>query len=175
MLRSNVYVAIPLFLLLGVLQTAVLHRFPLFGVIVQLFLIVVFVWAMIGEMQSAVIWAFVAGIILDLFSFSPFGARSLGLIAAAVVINILRAAVPRNRYIGPLLLGFVGTTVFLVIYLAILVLVGQGTGAANLNVWLPYVAMHSILTLPLYLIINLVRRLQDPYQLDEFQRSTTNF
>lgn len=175
MLRSNVYVAIPLFLLLGVMQTAVLHRFPLFGVIVQLFLLVVFVWAMISEMQSAVIWAFVAGIILDLFSFSPFGARSLGLIAAAVAINMLRVAVPRNRYLGPLLLGFVGTAVFLATYLTILIFVGQGTGAVSLNAWFPYIGLHTILTLPLYLIVNLIRRLQDPYQLDEFQRSTTNF
>lgn len=175
MLRSNVYVAIPLFLFLGVLQTAVLHRFPLFGVVVQLFVLAVFVWAMISDMQTAVIWAFVAGIMLDLFSFSPFGARSLGLIAAAVVINILRVAVPRNRYFGPLLLGFVGTAVFLLTYLAILILVGQGTGATSLNTWLPYIGMHTILTLPLYLIVNLIRRLQNPYQLDEFQRSTTNF
>ena len=164
MLRSNFYLAIPLYLVLAIVQVAVLYRFPIFGVTVQLFLIVLFLYGMVAQrLESAVTQAFIAGIMLDLFSLSPVGARSIGLIVAIIVIYFLRDFFPRNSIISPFFLGVFGTLSYLSIYLMTLLLVGQGTGSSSPLVWLPYILFHAALMVPAFLIFNTVRRIQAPY------------
>jgi len=48
-------------------------------------LLVVFVWSFVRSLDEGVVWAFIGGLIIGLFSGEPWGAHALALLVAATV------------------------------------------------------------------------------------------
>lgn len=153
-MRTSIYIAIPVMIVLAVLQTAVWPYFPILGVIPQIPLLVALCWGLIRGINEGVVWGFIAGIILDAFSISPVGITALAYIIAILIVIWLQQGLPINRFFTPMLVAAFGGIVAMFIYHLILRLSGYPLTIQALA-YLPRQAIvHSILVLPIYWLIN---------------------
>ncbi|HUS95049.1 MAG TPA: rod shape-determining protein MreD [Patescibacteria group bacterium] len=114
------YLVIPLMIVLTIVQSTLLPQFPILGATPQLWLIATIAWALLRGWQEGIIWAFVAGIFVDLFSAAPLGVTSLALMAAVGVVVFLQHHLPEYRVVIPVILTVIGTLVFWLVYLILL-------------------------------------------------------
>lgn len=152
-MKSSVYIAIPLFLLLAVVQTAVLPYFPVFGAVVQIPLLVVISWTLLQGLEEGLVWAFVAGLCVDLFSIGPFGATALAYITAVLVVANLENILPSGRFFLPVAYAALGTFVYLLIYLPFVRLLGYGASFGTVSDLGTLILLNAGFMLPIYWLI----------------------
>ncbi|MCZ7670303.1 MAG: rod shape-determining protein MreD [Chloroflexi bacterium] len=58
---------------------------------VQLLLLVVVSWTLLHGLEEGLVWAFVAGLCIDLFSIGPTGATALAYLTAVLAVASLTA------------------------------------------------------------------------------------
>ncbi len=114
------YLMIPLLLLLSLLQSTTVARFKLAGVKPDLVLLMVIIGALVYGARPAVLWAFIAGLGLDIFSGGPLGASSLALMASALVAGLGHRPLSRFNILVPLAAAALGTLIYAAVYLTIL-------------------------------------------------------
>lgn len=114
------YLALPLMLVLVVLQSALLPRFPIFNVVPQLMFVATIAWGLLRGWREGLVWAFVAGIVYDLFSAAPVGISAISMMAAVAVAVLIQRSFPESRIILPVVLGAATTVVFWFVYLLLL-------------------------------------------------------
>jgi rod shape-determining protein MreD len=165
-MKSSVYVAVPLFLLLAVMQTAVLSYFPLFGIVVQLPLLVVLSWTLLHGLEEGLVWAFVAGLCVDLFSIGPMGATALAYITAVLVISSLNNILPAGRFFMPALYAALGSLITWLIYLLFVQLLGYGAAFGNVADLMPRILLSAGFMLPIYWLIHAVERTIRPRRVE---------
>jgi rod shape-determining protein MreD len=157
-MKSTVYIALPLFLLIAVVQTAVLPYFPLFGIVMQTPLLIVISWTLMQGLEEGLVWAFVAGLCVDLFSIGPFGATSLAYITAVLVIYSLQSLLPSGRFFLPIVYAALGTFIYLLIYLPFVRLLGYGTSFSTVSDLVTLILLNAGLMLPIYWVIYGIER-----------------
>lgn len=139
------YLMIPLILLLCLLQSTATARFRLFGVKPDLVLLLVLVGSLLYGGRPGVVWAFIGGLGLDVFSGGPMGASSLALMAAALVAGLGHRPLFRYNIVVPLSAAFFGSLTYALVYLAIL-------GVLNASGWyeraIPFVEIIRAIVLP---------------------------
>lgn len=123
------YVMAPLLLFLCLVQSTAAGRFTLFGVKPDLVLLLLLVGALLYGARAAVVWAFIAGVGMDIFSGGPMGASSLALMAAALVASLGHRPLSRFNWLVPLGAALLGTLTYAVVYLSVL-------GALDTGGWL---------------------------------------
>lgn len=155
-MKSSVYVAIPLFLLLAVVQTAVLPYFPIFGKVVQIPLLIVISWTLLHGREEGLVWAFVAGLTVDLFSIGPFGATALAYITAVLVISGLQSVLPSGRFFLPVIYAALGTFVYLLVYLPFVRLLGFGASFGTVSDLVTLILLNAGFMLPVYWVISAI-------------------
>lgn len=153
-MSGTVYLAIPLLLLLGVVQTAVLPRFPVLGYVPQLLFLVALAWGSLRGVNEGLLWAFVAGFCQDLFSATPMGVTSLTFMIAVFVAIMASQVFPSNRFFLPFLQAAVATLVFLLLHFLVLRMFGYGLGWATAVAYAPLIILHSVLILPIYWVLD---------------------
>ena len=153
-MSATVYLAIPVFLILVVLQAAVLPLFPILGYVPQLLFLVALAWGSLRGVNEGVVWAFVAGVCQDLFSTMPMGVTSLAFVVAVFVAVVAAQVFPSNRFFLPLLQGAVATFIFLALHFILLNVMGRGLGWATAVAQFPLIILHSVLILPIYWLLN---------------------
>jgi rod shape-determining protein MreD len=126
------YLMVPLLLLLALLQSTTVARFKVAGVKPELVLLMVVIGALVYGARPGVLWAFVAGIGLDLFSGGPLGASSLALMASALVAGLGHRPFSRFNVLVPLSAAALGTLVYAGVYLAILTIL-EAVGMSGLR------------------------------------------
>lgn len=161
-MRSSIYVAIPLLLILAVLQTAVLPNFPIFGLLPLLPFLVALSWTMLHGLQEGLAWAFIAGMWLDLFSIGPQGATALAFMAAVLVAHNVMQLLPDSRFFMPVALAALGSLVYLLVYLPFIRLLGFGGSLATAVDLLPLILIHAGFMLPVYWLIYSADRIVRP-------------
>ena len=119
-MTAAVYLVIPLMAVLVILQSAVLPNFTILGVIPQLMFVATIAWALLRGLREGLVWAFVAGLLADLFSAGPLGVTSLALMAAVAITVFVQRSFPESRIIMPVVLVALATLVFWFIYLLFL-------------------------------------------------------
>jgi len=157
-MSASVYVAIPVMLLLGIMQTTIIGRFPMFGQIPQLPLLIALVWSIIRDVNTGLIWAFIAGLCLDLFSITPLGSTSIAFMAALLAVSWIPRVLPGNSFSMPMVLAALATLVYLFTQTLLLSLTGYGLDWASLAVRLPTILLHAILVLPIYWFTSFIDR-----------------
>jgi rod shape-determining protein MreD len=162
MMRSTLYIAIVVMLLLAVVQTAVLPHFPITGLVPQLSFLVALAWALLHGLEEGLVWGFVAGFWLDIFSIGPLGATALAYMAAILVIVWLLQWLPNNHFFIPLVMAALGTLVYLIVYLVFARLLGYGVTTATAVSLLPLILLNAAFMLPVYWLINRLNRLFYP-------------
>ncbi len=155
---TSVFVAIPLMIVLTVLQTAVLPRFPVLGYVPQLSFLVAVSWGLISGMEQGVIWAFIAGICQDLFTVAPVGGSAITYMAAVLLVTAVVRVLPTNRFLLPMLLGALATLVQQLLYFIYLRLFGYGLTLPALTGLLPLVVLNGVVILPVYWLTLMLNR-----------------
>jgi rod shape-determining protein MreD len=122
------YVMIPGLFVAALLQSTAANRIEIGGVKPDLVLLLVLIGTLIYGVRPGVIWAFVGGLGLDIFSGGPMGSSSLALMAASLVAGLGHRTLSRFNLLVPVGVTAVGTFVYAVVYLAIL------AGLESLNV-----------------------------------------
>lgn len=119
MMRS-IYFAIPLMLILAIIQATIMPKFPVLGFVPLLVLLVALAWGLLHTLEEGVAWAFVGGLFVDMFSVSPLGTTSLALMTAVAAVILIKRNFPESRVLLPLILGFLATLIFWFVYLLML-------------------------------------------------------
>ena len=116
-----IYYAMPFIVLfLALLQSTVATQLMIRGVKPDLVLIVIVVATLIYGAQGGLLWAFIGGIGLDLFSGGPFGASSIALMAVTMVAALGYRVLSRYHLFVPLGAASLGTLIYGLVYLGIL-------------------------------------------------------
>jgi len=154
----SVYLAIPLMLVLGLVQTAVLPHFPIFGTTPQVAFLVAMAWGLLYGVEEGAVWAFFAGLFTDMFSIAPVGVSSLAFIAGITAVLWATQALPTSRFLLPLLLAGLATVVSFIIEIVLLRLFGTITGFQAVVILPNILLLHVLAILPIYWLLYLFDR-----------------
>ena len=104
------------------------------------------------------VWAFVGGLFLDLFSLGPVGVTSLALMAAIPVIVRARQSLPEKSVLFTALLLVLGLTIYFVVYLIVLSVAGFGPSWQALGSLPSTLLFHAFLGLPIFWLLHYLKR-----------------
>jgi rod shape-determining protein MreD len=147
-MSRSIYVGIPLLVLLLVLQTSALPYLQVGGITPQLALLAAISWGLQRGAAEGMVWAFFAGMMLDVFSFAPQGTTAISLMVAILAVTRLQQVVPENPVLLPVLLTGLTFAVYLALSLVVLWLTGHSFSWSNVSQVLPAVVLHGLLGLP---------------------------
>ncbi len=149
-MSSSIYLAVPVMLVLTVAQTAVLPRFPIVGLIPQLPFLVALSWGLLRGVNEGIVWAFIGGLCLDLFSVGPLGVTALAYMLAILAVIWIENAMPANRFFLPIIMAALATLIYLFIYLFLLQLLGHQISMQVVTGISSTVILHGALILPIF-------------------------
>ena len=162
------YLMTPLLGLASILQTTLANRLTFAGVKPDLVLLTVVIWTLIYGGSSGVVWAFVGGIWLDIFSGGPMGLSSLSLMTAAVVAGLGYRTLSRFNLLVPIFAIVLGTLSYSLTYLGVLQLLAMlnvGQGALPFQQTFDNVVIPSVLynTTLMLLVMPFLNRIPENY------------
>jgi len=158
MIPSSVFLAVPLMVILTVFQTAVLPHFPVLGVVFSLPFLVALAWGLLRGVNEGVIWAFIAGFFLDLFTIAPIGGLALTYMIAVFAAVLISELLPKNRLVIPMILAAIATIIQQLLYAIYLGLFGYNIVQTIGPSLLPTVLLQTILILPVFWLLYLLQR-----------------
>lgn len=162
MIGSTILIAVPVIVLLTVLQTAVLPYFPLLGIVPALPFLMALAWGLLRGMNEGVVWAFIAGLFMDLFTAAPAGGLALTYMIAVLAACFINELLPDNRTVIPMLLAGLATAIQQILYAAFLAVFGYNILQMAAMTLLPTILVHTFLILPIYWLLYLIQRLVWP-------------
>ena len=150
------YLMIPGLFVAALVQSTMLSRIEVRNVKPDLVLIVVLVGTLVYGAQSGLLWAFVGGVALDLFSGGPMGSSSLALMVAALVAAPGHHTLSRFHIIVPLGAAALGTLAYGLTYIMVLFALDfimnlpfvRGVQVEGVQHLLPFVATLEYVVLP---------------------------
>ena len=157
-MSRTIFLSLPIMFLLAILQSAVLPLFPILDFPIQIVLLTVIVLGLLRGPAEGVIWAFIGGLCLDLFSVGPLGASAVALIIAVVATSFIQSAFPTSRLIIPVLAGGLGTIVYFGVYSILVGLVGFTVGSGAVQQLTQLAILNSLLIVPVYWFIYVLYR-----------------
>lgn len=116
----SLQLGIPLFIVATVLQASLLPHLRVFGGQPDLIVVLVIAWSALDAEREGLVWAFVGGLFVDLFSGAPPGTSSLALLPVAFIITLTEANLYRNNLLLTLPLAAAGALIYHVLYLILL-------------------------------------------------------
>jgi len=162
----NVYIAIPLMAVLTVVQSSILPRVPIFGFVPILPLLVVVAWSLLRSPDEGVLWAFVAGFFLDLYSTSPLGSQSLAMMLAVIAVTTAQRSLPVSRLWLPALLTAAASLIYLAVYLLLIRLAGYPLDRQIVNQLPQLTLLHGLLAVPVYWLALTINRRSTPRRVE---------
>ena len=165
-MRSTVYLAVPVMLLMLILQATVLPRFPIWGLTPQLCLLAATSWGLLRGPEEGVVWAFIGGFLLDLYTSGPMGALTLAMMLAVLLVSLVRQNFPASSFFMPLLYAVLATIVFLVAYLILIRLLGHPVTAAAVRDLAALILLDALFMLPIYWLLGQLERLVNPRRVE---------
>ncbi len=158
MIPSSTLIALPVMALLTILQTTALPYFPIFGVIPSFPFLVAITWGLLRGVQEGMIWAFIAGIFMDLFTAAPAGGLALSYTIAIFAILQIKEVLPENRILIPVGLTAIATVIQWILHTIFLAIFGYNTVFTLTNTLLPVLLLQSFLILPIYWLFLVIHR-----------------
>lgn len=144
----TIYLVVPLLVVVAILQTTLVPALAIWGVFADLPLLVVVSWSLLRGPREGILWGFVAGLMVDLFSGAPFGASTLALIAVGLLAGLGAATVFRAHVALPLLAMFLATIVYDLLVLLVVSISGSPVAwlESFYRIILPSAALNAMLT-----------------------------
>lgn len=158
----SIYLAIPLMLLLGLVETAVLPHFPILGTTPQLAFLVALAWGPLYGVEEGAVWAFFAGVFTDLFSISPVGVSSLAFMVAITAVIWTTQALPASRLLLPVALAGLATVISFIVELVLLRLFGTIADFQSIILLPNILLLHILAILPIYWLLYFINRTVRP-------------
>lgn len=118
--RLPLYLMPILVFVAALFQSTVTVRLELWGVKPDLVLILVVIGALIYGSKAALVWAFLGGVGVDLFSGGPLGISSLGLLLVALVAGMGHRMLSRYHLLVPVSASAIGTVLYGLVYIGLL-------------------------------------------------------
>lgn len=133
---------------MALIQAVLLSRVNLWGARPDLMLLVVLSWTVVRGAEEGLVWGFIGGLIIDLFSGGPFGATMLALLAVAFLAGQPWAQGIGSPVIRLLLLALLTVTVYHLVLLVVLAWTGYvvNSGEALLRVAGPSALFNAVLS-----------------------------
>ena len=159
----TLWLLVPLLLLIAVVQVTLMPPLPIGGFKIDLPMMLVVAWGLLGPAWEAARWGFIVGIFLDLASGLPFGAQTLALTIVGLLMGLGQMYFFRGNVVAPPAAMIVGTLVYNVLILGILALIGWQIPWNDylLRVTLPMAILNTIaLPLAYFPLQRLQRRLR---------------
>jgi len=120
----NLYLTVPLLTLIAVFQSVLFSQLGFQDAHVELMVMVVLTWSFVRGMEAGAVWAFIGGLLIDLFSGGPLGGTSLALLVVAFL-----GGLQWGRSLGPTFIRLIIVTALgFLAYHIILLLVLAWTG-----------------------------------------------
>ncbi len=163
-MSSSIYLAVPLMIVLAIIQAAVLPHFPALVLMPQMPFLFSLSRGLLRGINEGLLWAFIAGISLDLFSAGPLGLTSLSLMAAILIVIWIGRVLPPNRLLLPVLLSGLATIIWQLLYLLLLQLFGHAISSQAFTSMPRLALLHSGLILPVFWLMLTIDKLVRPRQ-----------
>lgn len=103
--------ALPILVVLAVLQTVVVSRLPLLLGNADLILLALTAWALQERVKDAWIWTIIGGILVSFISAAPFYALFIGYLAITGIARILQRRVWQTPVLAMFVATFLGTLI----------------------------------------------------------------
>ena len=147
--------AIPLFIVLGIFQSAVVSRLPLLHGTADLILLVVIAWALQDRVRTAWQWALIAGLVVGYLSALNMIIPLAGYLLVTGMALLLRQRVWQMPILAMLAVTFIGT--LLIDVMTTLFLSINGTPLPILDtlnlIILPSTILNLLLSIPVYALV----------------------
>lgn len=166
-MSRSYFVAIPLFLLMAAVQTTIFTYVQLLGETVQLTTLIALSWVLIRDLEEGIVWGFLAGVVLDLYSYAPTGTHMLSVMMAVALVALIQAGLPQNRFVlAPILCGL-GCVVALLIQATLIEIAGF-TADWSILPRLPLFGIaQAISSIPVYWSLYYLGRILYPPQVEQ--------
>ncbi len=151
----TIYLVVPLLVVVAILQTTLVPHVAIWGVFADLPLLVVVSWGLLRGPREGILWGFVAGLAVDLFSGAPFGAATLALIAVGLLAGLGAATVFRAHVTLPLLAMFLATIVYDLFFLLVVRISGYPVAwlESLYRIILPSAVLNAVLTPVIFVVM----------------------
>lgn len=116
----NLYLPAAALTVAALVQITLLPRLTVAGVHADLVLLLAVAWSLLRGPTEGIVWGFVGGLVLDLFSAAPFGVFTLALMATCFMSGLGESAVYRQNILLPLVATLGATLLFHVAALVLL-------------------------------------------------------
>jgi rod shape-determining protein MreD len=148
-------VAFPILAIALILQMAVVSRLTLLAGAADLLLVIIAAWSLQEDVESAWLWALLAGILVGAVSGLPLAVPIAGYLAVAGLARLLLRRVWEAPILAMLVVVFFGTLFYAVLSLVVTSLSGGSYPAADAFslIILPSILLNSLLALPVYAIV----------------------
>lgn len=118
--RLPIYLMPLLLFLAALMQSTVTVRLALWGVKPELVLLLVVIGALLYGSKAALVWGFLGGISVDLFSGGPLGISSLGLMLVALTAGMGHRVLSRYHLLVPVSAGAISSLLYGLVYIGVL-------------------------------------------------------
>ena len=115
----TIYLVVPLLAVVAILQSTIVSHFRIWGVFADLPVLVVICWGLLRGSREGLVWGFIAGLAVDLFSGAPFGAATFGLMAVGALSGLGKSTVFRSQLLWPLLAVLLATLVYDLLFMLV--------------------------------------------------------
>lgn len=145
-------VGIPILVVAVILQTTLANHFRLLGGGFDLTLTIVLAWNLVQRESSGPLWAFIGGILADVFSGGPFGVTTLALVACSLIIALTEGRFYQTNWVVAVAASIVGTIFYHLLYLILLAAGDHPVPWADALtlITLPSTLLNLLLMLPVY-------------------------
>jgi hypothetical protein len=152
----NYYVALPILLLVALIEAAVLPMFRIGGLQPDLMLVLVVAWLMVRGAAEAFVLIPIGGIFLGLVDGAPMGAALVALAPIAILHEVRGAHLAEGGLLLTVAFTVLMTLVFHAAYLGVFTLEGTAGswGDAILRVAVPVSLLNVAALLPAYAILS---------------------
>jgi rod shape-determining protein MreD len=118
-LNPAIFAALASLAVLTLLQEGVVPQLTIQGARPDLVLLAVIDWGLIRGVEEAMLWGFIGGIFVDVFSGLPFGTSSTAYVAVAGMVSLGETALMRTHVLLPVVAAVVGTVIYYAVALII--------------------------------------------------------
>src|SRR5712692_2837911 len=135
----SLWILTPLLFAAAICQATLLPLVAIAGFKIDLALVLVVAWGLIGKTGQAAVWGFIAGVFLDLSSGIPFGIHTIALTGIGLLMEATQLNSMRDTLVLPPIAMIVATLVYNLFLLFILSLINPSLVVSDylLRVTLP--------------------------------------
>ena len=101
----NLYIGIPLLIIVAIIQSSLLPQVPVFGLVPNLMLLTIVAWSFQRGPNEGIVWGLIGGLAIDLASGALVGISPLPLMVAALVAGIGRTRIFSGNVVLPALVA----------------------------------------------------------------------